>query len=894
MDIIYNSFPQKKLSVFFSVSTIEAVFGLLFLLLIPSDVKNQWILGYSFPRILLISIFLLAGVFSFWLVVTLQKKTTQLEKIWFRFESLPHVKTLIPYLSVIALISMFLLILNPVIRYGSWQAHLERLLPLIWYFICLNFQVILFFRYRATNFTWTTAKKFIEKQRSGFLIFSIIVSLLSTFFVFILVTGVGAKGNWGLWVEAGVPLLAKQIFWILGATLAINVLSEFLRNKKINSKLLNWFVQHRDLWIGISIWLVAILVWTQMPLKSNYFFPGPYAPNYEFYPYSDASTWDKNGQIALIGQGFANGYLGMDHLGLSAFLAMLHVVVGQDYSQIVTAQLFVFAIFPVIFYWLGKSFHSRYVGLFLAGLSIIHQVNTLASENILNLSHAKMLMTEFPTGLGLIFLTLCMFLWARNQPEKNMGYMLPIGGVLAILLLLRFNMLGMPLAILAGIILILWRKWKQAVLASCLVLLSFIIVLSPWMAHSWQATGSPFFFMGKVSSVFDADFRSPPIVAPTPIPTTTTSSQYLGSDQDSHMTESYEKAAKLFKTIVDVDDTPGTPEVILNHFVHNFVTSFVILPVSPYFYNLEQIIFEVNPFWDRSSRGAWYGEITFFEGLFIFINLVVFSIGLTYAWKRWRLAGLIPFGVYVAFNFFLAIARTSGGRYIVPIEWIVLLYYGLGIYQIGLSFINLIGIKIIQDKEDKVMNCVNIKKGVFMVLPFFLFILMMTIMDQSIPPRYEPLTKSEVIDKISADGLLDGSKIPIDQLRTFIESPDSVAYFGRNLYPRYYIEGEGEYSSSKTVYSHFKFPRIGFLLIGPFENQAVLMPLSSVPDYFPHAADTLVVGCINQTNRLNTIDAYLVIVEGDDNESMIYSREPEVPMSCPLSDPINAGDVVSN
>ena len=886
MNNTYDSFPQNKLIAFFFGSSIEAIIGLLFLLLIPSDIKNQWILGYSFPRVVLISIFLLFGSFSFWMVLDLRKKSTLVEKTWIRLESLPCVMPLILCLSIFTLLFVVLVTLNPAIRFGNWQAHLERLLPLIWYIGFLSFQIILLLRFKAAHCTWSTLKQFIKKQRSGIIIFSIITSLLSTLLGFILVTGVGAKGNWGLWVEAGVPLLAKQVFWILCAALAINVICEFQKDKKIKSKSLTWFVQHQDLWICGSIWLVAFLVWTQMPLKSNYFFPGPYAPNYEFYPYSDASTWDKNGQIALIGQGFANGYLGMDHLGLSAFLAMLHVIVGQDFSHIVTAQLFVFAAFTVFLYWLGKSFHSRYLGLFLAGLSIIHQVNTLASENILNLSHAKMLMTEFPTGLGLIILSLCLFLWARNQPEKNMGYMLPIGGLLAILLLLRFNMLGMPLAILAGIILILWRKWKQAVLASSLVLLSFIIVLSPWMVHSWQATGSPFFFMGKVSSVFDADFRSPPNAIPTPTSTPSASSQFLGHDQDSQLTASNEKGAKLSKTIIFADDTPGTSEVILNHFVHNFVTSFLILPVSPYFYDLEQIIFEVNPFWDRSSRGAWYGEITFLEGLFIFINLVIFSLGMSYAWKHWKLAGFVPFGVYVAFNFFLAVARTSGGRYIVPIEWIVILYYGLGVFQIGLCFINLLGIKLVRVKEDKEMARVNIKKGIFMVLPFFLFVLIMTIMDQSIPPRYESLTKSEVIDKIAAAGTLEGSEITIDELRTFIQSPDSVAYFGRNLYPRYYIGGEGEYSSSKTVYSHFTFPRIGFLLIGPFENKAVLLPLSSMPDYFPHAADTLVVGCVNQTIRKDSIDAYLVIVMNG-NESMIYTRDPEVPLVCPFADPLD-------
>jgi hypothetical protein len=873
-----DHFPQKKLAAFFFESSIEAIIGLLFLLLIPSDVKNQWILGYSLPRVVLIAIFLAAGFCSLWAFIALIKKSSRIAKIWSWLESKPNLIFLIRFFAVLILFSLLLVITNPSIRFGNWRAQLERLLPLIWYLILLCLQTILLFKFRAKQVDGSSFIQFIKQNRPWIVLFAIILSLLLVLWGIIGLTGVGVKGDWGLWVETGVPILSRQVFWILCVVLVIQILNKIFHNKFQKIKFFNWLSQHQDTWICISIWLFTILIWTLIPQKSNYFFPGPYAPNYEFYPYSDASAWDLAGQNVLIGQGFANGNVSFDHLGLCAFLAMLHALVGQNYSHIVTAQIVLFAAFPVIFYGLGKSIHGRYLGIFLAGLSIIHEVNAFACENILNLSHSKMLMTEFPTGLGLIILSLCLFLWARNHPEKNMGYLLPVGGILAILILLRFNTVGMPVAVIAGIILILWRKWKQVLIASCLVLLSFTMVLSPWMIHSWQATGSPFFFAGKVSNIFNPDFRTPTKVEPTPTPTNLTQSL-------DPSTELNNQNPQISNPVSDIEQTPGTGEIILNHFVHNFVTSVMILPATPYFYDLNQIIYEVNPFWDRSSSGPWFGEISVLEGIFILFNLIILSLGFSYAWRRWRLAGLIPFGIYAAFNLFLAVARTSGGRYIVPIEWVVLLYYGLGIYQIGISLIHLMGIKL--DQTGKAGNQVpmNIRKGLLLMLPFFLFVLTMTIMDQAIQPRYADLSKSEVVEKIASDGLLEGSDLDINELRTFIKSQDAEAYFGRSLYPRYYLSGEGEYSSSKTVYSHFAFPRISFLLIGPFDNKAVLLPLTEMPEYFPQAADVLVVGCKNQTIRKNNIDAFLVIVEGVQG-NVIYTRAPHVPLSCPLADPV--------
>lgn len=870
-------FHEKKLSFYFFLAGIEAILGIIILLLIPADIKNQWLFGYSFNRIILFFLFLMAGFISFFMAHGAVKKKTWLMKAWHRLRSIPHGIAFFRFFSALLLILLFAIVLTPSIRFGIRQVQLERLLSLIWFLILVSVQTILLINFWSNEINWRNLIRFPEKQGVSIIFFILSLSLIILAWSVIGLTGVGVEGNWGLWVEAGVPILLKQILFLLSLVVVLSTgLSLLMKICRLRrSSFVHWANQNQDILISIALWVITFSLWVTYPIQNSYFFPGPSAPNQQFFPFSDAATWDLHGQNALIGQGFANGDVAHNHLGLSAFLAILHLIVGQNYTSIISAQLIFFALFPVFLYLLTKAMHSRPAGLFIAGLAIVHQLNSFASENIINLSHAKLLMTEFPTGLGLVLLAFLLYFWAQNKPENNLGYLIPIGGILSILILIRFNLLAMPFAVAAGIVIILWGKWKKAIYAVALLGLSSLITLSPWMIHSWQITGSPLFFMGRASAIFDADFRAPPKADPSP-----SSFKLPENSQSFSMVNYHPQFSKQPTGSSHSADTPTTSEAIINHFVHNFVTSVLILPASPYLYDLEAIIHDVSPFWDR-SRGPWYGDINLSEGIFIFFNLVILSLGLSLAWKRGKIAGLIPLGILVAFNLFLAVARTSGGRYIVPIEWAIYLYYGLGVFQIAVWVLKLFGIKISINSDHPIITKVSIKMGVFLTLPFVLFVASMVVMDQMIPSRYEQLSKIELLEKVVDENLLDGSDIEINDLRVFLDMPGTEGYFGRNLYPRFYLPGQGEYSSSKTVFAHYDFPRLGFILIGPFENKTVLLPLINAPTTFPHAADTLVIGCANQTNPLISIDALLVIVQNSDG-SFVYLREPDVPLSCPF------------
>jgi len=97
------------------------------------------------------------------------------------------------------------------------------------------------------------------------------------------------------------------------------------------------------------------------------------------------------------------------------------------------------------------------------------------------------------------------------------------------------------------------------------------------------------------------------------------------------------------------------------------------------------------------------------------------------------------------------------------------------------------------------------------------------------------------------------------------------------LYPRYYIENEGEVHFYPMVV--MGFPRTTFTLIGPNGEQGIVLP-GEKPEHFPHAVDTIVLGCREDFY----VDALAVIIL--DETGSVYTRSPASSLECPLKQPV--------
>ena len=117
---------------------------------------------------------------------------------------------------------------------------------------------------------------------------------------------------------------------------------------------------------------------------------------------------------------------------------------------------------------------------------------------------------------------------------------------------------------------------------------------------------------------------------------------------------------------------------LINHFLHNLFTTFMVLPQKTTISNPISINNLNMKFWNANV--AWTGEITFLEIVILFINFSIVVYGLSQLWKKSGWKASIPLVLLFAYSASLGAARTSGGRYLTPINWVFVFYYANGIW----------------------------------------------------------------------------------------------------------------------------------------------------------------------------------------------------------------------
>ena len=134
------------------------------------------------------------------------------------------------------------------------------------------------------------------------------------------------------------------------------------------------------------------------------------------------------------------------------------------------------------------------------------------------------------------------------------------------------------------------------------------------------------------------------------------------------------------------------------------------------------------------------GQISVSMGIFLAVNLVILSLGIGSTWKRVGFSALVPFAVFLFYNLANAFARTSGGRYIVPVDWVIYFYYAIGLIEIVRFCISAIGFQT-TDFFGKPLNPLNEEAGGkfnwgkagLVLLPFFLVVAALPVIELASP-----------------------------------------------------------------------------------------------------------------------------------------------------------------
>ena len=880
------------LSGYFSLALLGALGGLIRLLLIPSDPKNSFLLGYSSTRLVFILFFLIAIISTAYFALKTWRNpqwTQKIETLFFGRQTTTNRGLGIS--STVFIFSVFLFLLS-FYQFKPVVASAERIRPFIGYLALVSFQTTLLILHRGHRFHWKSLVREIQAHRLTAWIGGGCLAIFAGLWMVILLTGVGiqptAKTNW---YETGVPILGIQVLMAGLSAAAAAGLIAWLSQKVpgLQEKHSKWI----DILLALGIWGLAAFLWSQAPMPPNFFAPGPFPPGSAYLPYSDAATFDLYAQYALVGQGIANGRTFIGHFAYIGFLACLHLLAGQDYNLLVSLQVVLFASLPVIVYFIGKLLSSRFLGVFLAGLIIMQELNAIASGNRLNLSHSRLLLTEFPTKICLAALILLLFIWLRKKPGSNFAYALPLGGILGVVIMLRYNTIVMLFGIIAGMILVFGKEWRKWLTASALLMIVLGITISPWMWRSWKLSGNPFFFAPKVSYRLNTEFQaaSETSLTTAPIPTAGTESAPLLHTADS--------AGDPPPQIDETESNPplqgdqqtgpsshqdGIVYLIGNHFVHNLVTSLLILPTRPTFDFLPASIangsiYESLPYWKNPETG-WLEALAFIDIIGVGFNLLLLSIGIGDSFRKWSWAGWIPLGVLLAYHLSTAVLSDSGGRYIVPVNWIVFIYFGIGLLHIARYGSALLGFTL-RDTLPSSEKPLSIHTGILLTLPFILYVVSLTVLDQALPHRYYQLSNTEVLERLTQEDLLERTNIDSGGLEIFLDHPDARAVYGMNLYPRFYYSDQGLHSG---IDSYRPYPRLAFTIITALGTEKSILPLTHPPQIFPHGSDVIVIGCQSiDHGGQSYIDALLIASLGD--QPAVYTRAPAAPLSCPLPQP---------
>jgi len=843
------------------------------LFLIPSDPKNHIFLGLSLQRLIMLGGVVLPGILLAVFAVKAYRDVIWSERIWLSLFGRELIAMGIRWGATVALVLGLAAFATPLYFWEDFQDYFVRVSPFVAWLTFVSLLTMVVAWIEKYGIHWSHFLSALRTQKNIFYVAAVSITTFILIWIFIARTGMGLWVTDGYWYGAGVPILVLQI--VFAFAIGLGVL--FFERSSLSAHL----PKRADVFLFFLFWGITAFLWAREPVRPSFFAPGPYPPDNMYHPYSDAATFDLGSQFALIGQGIYNGVF-FDRALYMAFLVFLHAIAGQDYIQLVAVQAAIYAVLPGILYLLGKEIHGRPFGLILAVLTILRGINGIAAGSMINLANQKQLLTDFPTVIFVSLFALLIIKWLKS-PAKEYLHLLWAGGLIGLGIMLRTNMLFMLLlaALLMGIV--YWRKKLNAMLIGLLLVLTMFASTFVWGAYNGKSVFDVYIY--RILLVIDARYPqldptdSQPALQGSNIP-----SLYLADkDRKAVVPASFQLTSFKPANAHSIPPiSPSRPSVgggeknegikpipvfVTIHFLHDVITSVFILPVHFRFDDLRHTLKYGDPFWDS----YWDGSLTFGTGLFLTLNLLLISLGIGSGWKSARISGLVPLGIFIFYNFSNAFARTSGGRYLVPIDWIVLFYFALGLFQVILWGMTLFGFKADSAQEntsDIPWTWEPLKKAPLVIVFFLLVGASIPFSEQFFPKRYSAQTRSQFLTSLEQEGHLQKMGFDKSTLSAFAsQTPGFRIINGRALYPRSFWANEGV-PKNRYPYGVMEFPRIAFTIIGPYGWNSVILPQGEIP-YFPDASDVIVLGC----QADNYLDALAVVVIKD--QTVVYVRQPQ-------------------
>ncbi|PKO14179.1 MAG: hypothetical protein CVU39_15410 [Chloroflexi bacterium HGW-Chloroflexi-10] len=800
---------------FFILAIFEGIVALYLTTIIPSDPKNSVLLGFSYSRLaILIGIFLITVFLT--LPLLKEKKSTLFINqlvLWLN-------KHILAYELVRAGVyfALYVLIFVPSYQFGRYIAIHERLQPLIIYISVLFFQALLFIQFSGKEISLSSLRS--EKYKYLPEIFVIGIALITV--IFSNVTKIGITVDHLFWGGASTPLLIS--------TLILSIFVALLIFKLTNRY--HFFGKRGDLFISLLIFFSAIIIWNLVPFYPSFFAPKPVLPNFEFYPYSDAHYYDTTAQSLMVGEGYLNR--GIVQRPFYAFLLYLfHLLAGDDYLKTVFLQTCLYALVPVIFYFIGKKLHSQFFGLAFALIGIIREFTALQTTPWIEVVHSKIMMSEFLAVLISVLICYLFIDWYSSTKQGNLRIIL-IGIVLGIGLMVRINMLFYFFPIIFFLFKNNSDQTRTRLIRVFLLIFASFVIMLPWMIRNQVYTG----YFGIENSKFQ----------------NVISTRYI---LENSIEQNLDTPPAKIDPMVVIDTQPSNNWINITassifeilsfstaHFIHNEILSIFILPNTLTLDSVKTVI-------DRNAYFSelWQGDMS--VGLIIAtcINILILGFGIGTLFRKYQWFAFFPLALHLFYNMTNGLARVSGWRYVMVTDWVIILYYLIGIFSIVSTISKVLTshagrfdfvpvVDITNSKSPKILDWVIIGLSIGLIVG-------MILPETLIKSKYKgDITASEFISLLTLDSGF--SLQDVQKLNKILEEPEMYIFHAKSLYPRFYGSGKGEPGIGTPWFNPTQTSHLGFSMIGPIRT-GVILQLNQAPVVFPNAVGVYVVGKWNSS-----------------------------------------------
>ncbi len=907
---------KRALNLTLSAAALSTILCTIELLRIPTDSKNAFLLGLSKERLLMLIVFTLIFIVN---LVCLLKRDKLAETLGPGGKK----KTFCWILSILSLFFLFM----PEYRFDRAAAYFTRLRPFLLWIFLTSASFSLYFIYaqdkfesvRVTFQNLTDQKKFILP----------VLAVLVCGVIFVEITGLGKTVESALWNKNGIPLQSIQLYSAIVIFCLLWKTGIFGRVGN-NRRLLNFFL----------IWAVSALIWSLAPLADHFFAPGPYSPNGTYYPYSDAQDYDFSAQTALLGWTYnIRRTLMKPTLAFVTFLS--HLVTGNNNELSMMVRSALFAVLPAIIYLFGTAIGGSACGWLAAAFSLIKEWNALQTRTVLTIHSRLVMSEFLTQILLASFCYALFRWLKKDKRESlyaiiaggtltlgfftryNFAAFLP-AGLLLVLIAYRKNFLRllktaflffMTIAITAAPLLYRDRDlpWglddemkytvehilmkgrltnptpeiptaaAPAEESAIEVLPTEEIPAEVIQAEVLPAETTPAAILRETNAIPEtiSDLTvTQEETEPISVPSETADKQEASAEEKSAAFSETGKeefnTGQITQELKNISSTVTLPvyQSIINHSLHNFIASALTLPMELRFDDLEHLYTQEG---DGLWRDSFRGQYSAGQWAFIILWIILGAAAMGILIKDHGIAGFsIPY-FWLVYAASIGISRSSGGRYVVPTNWIPMLLLAY--------FLTLMASKGTIELPKKEPTALPLWQPITAMFGFFAFFTALYLLENLMPLKQTAAPEGDLA--VLQSRLADHNEIDWDLVKAQQEEGVLHITHGVAFYPRFYYFRDGENVKNDTLmwkeYSRLTFT--GADVPGGWNClfQGYVLPHTELINDFPHGSVFRAISC---KSDYVYEDVLAITVETEDGEIYTYVRDPLPAFSCPVPEPV--------